>query len=260
MTGAGTARRGFTLIELLVVVAIIALLVSILLPSLGRAKELAQSIVCANRHKGTLAGWVYYGNEFDDIYMAPWDRQHPWPGLSGNLWPMQYPYTLSHFVAGGGIPKGECLWKVDDPAGPWWGPDGRHGWPPDYHTSPDDAPGMHCPVMVTKGVAANPIWYTTVSLSYFIMGGRMIQGKWRYNANYYPTPDLMTHPATTGLTMCLSGILTEGFPNAWCMFKGYPQDPHMDKSNYTFVDGHTEMLTLNETHEYMWESMWERGT
>ncbi|MGB9626491.1 MAG: type II secretion system protein, partial [Phycisphaerae bacterium] len=48
---AGVCRCAFTLIELLVVVAIIALLVAILLPSLAAARDQANAAVCAGRMK-----------------------------------------------------------------------------------------------------------------------------------------------------------------------------------------------------------------
>ena len=55
--------RGFTLIELLVVVSIIALLVSILLPALGRARELTRQTVCAVHQRGLLTALALYAAE-----------------------------------------------------------------------------------------------------------------------------------------------------------------------------------------------------
>jgi prepilin-type N-terminal cleavage/methylation domain-containing protein/prepilin-type processing-associated H-X9-DG protein len=53
-------RRAFTLIEVLVVVAIIALLVAILLPSLSRAREVAKRTVCLSNHHMIGLAWMFY--------------------------------------------------------------------------------------------------------------------------------------------------------------------------------------------------------
>ena len=52
--------RGFTLIELLIVVAIISLLISIMLPALGGAREQARSLVCAANLKNLSVAIVNY--------------------------------------------------------------------------------------------------------------------------------------------------------------------------------------------------------
>ena len=64
-------RRKFTLIELLVVIAIIAILASMLLPALGKAKDKAKGVSCVNIQKQLNLAFILY-KDSNNGYYPPW--------------------------------------------------------------------------------------------------------------------------------------------------------------------------------------------
>lgn len=68
--GSSPRCRAFTLVELLVVIGIISLLISILLPALGRVRESAQTVKCLSNLRQIGIGIVQYANA-NDGYMVP---------------------------------------------------------------------------------------------------------------------------------------------------------------------------------------------
>jgi len=68
-------KKGFTLIELLVVISIIALLMSILMPSLGRAKALAKDVLCMSNQKQVGLYLSMYANDCQDKLIQSLDRK-----------------------------------------------------------------------------------------------------------------------------------------------------------------------------------------
>ena len=65
-----TVKKGFTLIELLVVMSIIALLLSILMPALGRARQTAMIQKDETQIKAIHSGWLTWASGNDDRYRS----------------------------------------------------------------------------------------------------------------------------------------------------------------------------------------------
>jgi prepilin-type N-terminal cleavage/methylation domain-containing protein len=87
-------KRGFTLIELLVVISIIALLVSILMPALARARNTARRVLClSNLHNMGLA-FAQYAN--DNKSMMP---PQSWDGAPGHTYVMFFDTIFSSNAA-----------------------------------------------------------------------------------------------------------------------------------------------------------------
>jgi prepilin-type N-terminal cleavage/methylation domain-containing protein len=126
-----SGKRSFTLIELLVVVAIIAVLVAMLLPALGQAREASKTVTClSNFRQIGLAAQMYLEDSqgqffplgkqfqnFGDNYIPWWDYLRPFGNInqpSPVSWPSweTWPAGRSWMCPKTGAMFAYCYWYV----------------------------------------------------------------------------------------------------------------------------------------------------
>ena len=130
-TGSG---RGFTLIELLVVISIVAILISILLPTLSKAKRAVKVIRCASNFRQLGIGLKVYTNDNNHMYPpapigATWSR----PIYDIRFGDSGIPDGRQNFLEIAGGRPGDLLWcPLMIPQGPNY--DGVDPWTRHYQS------------------------------------------------------------------------------------------------------------------------------
>ena len=250
--------RGFTLVELLVVIAILALLMGILMPVLGRAREAGRSTVCMSNIRGiALAGRIYVDEndgKFPPFRMSTYNATDP-----------------TVYVNKYGREKPRWPWFFDYGIGPVINP-------APYVTGPGDTFGdsdtlimtndfFMCPSFDHPGFDKRDIRNGSYGYNYQYLGNSRIKDG-RYKN--FPVNQLkIQHAAETVIVADSRGILVEGI-------HGYTLDPpkvarsvraeffaryskptfkeqhspadarHSGRVNVAFVDGHAEKMSLED--------------